>query len=210
MNPELLSLIMDFVVLMALAGTIYYALRLSRSLNAFKSHREELKTLILDLSTHIDQAQKAIGGLKNASDNAATELDDVLHDSRRMAEELKMINDSANAMASRLEGLASGASRNARQDAPNYDYDDEDADVGFDEGDHAEVLAAIRQGRKEADVKKDMDAPPSFFIKDADHMRDDDEAEGDLAGGEFVSQAEKELYQALQKNKKQSGGGLKS
>lgn len=191
MNAELLSLIMDFVVLIALGGTIYYAMRLSKALNNFRAHREALKGLILDLSTHIDKAQLSINNLKQTSDSAASDLDDVLHDARRMAEELKMINATGDALASRLERAAKDArnapaapasSSAASQNDGYYDANSV-SDVGYE--------APARE-------PSNLDMP-SFFIKDADFDRG---AEEEFNEEEFTSRAERELYEALQGKKK--------
>ena len=175
MDTALISVIMDFVVLAALGGTIFYAMRLTQSLNNFKNSRNELKDLILELTKNIDQAQNAIEGLKKASNTAADDLDGVLHDSRKMSEELKLINDTSNALAGRLEKLAS----EGRRSAP----------------------AAPAAEEVQYDEQEDNIETPSFFIQDRDRG---DEGEGTQ---EFSSQAEKDLYEALQKNKK-AGGAL--
>ncbi len=182
MSAAILNVVMDFVVLAALAGTILYAMRLTRSLENFRNNRNELKELIVQLSQNIDKAQNAISGLKNASNAAADNLDGVLHDSRKMAEELKMINEASNAMAGRLEKLASNSRRAApapHREDNDYDNDDEMID----------------------EEPEDSMRAPSFFIQDRD-TDDDDTA----PGKSFSSQAEKDLYNALQKNKKASGG----
>lgn len=186
MGTALLNVIMDFVVLAALGGTIFYAMRLTRSLDNFRNSRNELKDLIGQLTQNIDQAQNAISGLKNASNSAADDLDGVLHDSRKMAEELKMINETSNAMAGRLERLAS----EARHSAPVHEFEEEEGEM-VDDTPHA--------------MSEDNIEAPSFFIQDRDVGEDDPE---DAAT--FSSQAEKDLYDALeknkQKNKKASGG----
>jgi len=180
MSAAILNVVMDFVVLAALAGTIFYAMRLTKSLENFRNNRNELKELIVQLSQNIDKAQNAISGLKNASNAAADDLDGVLHDSRKMAEELKMINETSNAMAGRLEKLAS----DSRRAAPAQDFEEYDDD---------EMIDDTPSGNIET---------PSFFIQDRDLDEDDDPEDNKT----FSSQAEKDLYNALQKNKKASGG----
>ena len=169
---------MDFVVLLALGGTIYYVMRLSTALNDFKKYRAELEKLILELTTNIDQAQGAIAGLKKTSDTAANDLDDVLHDARRMAEELKMINETSDSLATRLEQSARGARVSS---VPVGEFDD----MPDDEGGFA------------AEYDDEDEVSPSFFIQDTEFERRD---ENEVLGGEddeFASQAERELYEAL-------------
>lgn len=183
MTAELLSLILDFVILVALVGTIYYAFNLTRSLNNFKKQREEMKKMIGELVKNIDEAQTAIDGLKAASHIAADNLDDVLHESKKMADELKIINDTSNSLANRLEGLAAG-NRTAPQsffgDA-RYEEDDFDEEEAADSGEVVE--------------------PPSFFIQDRE-FEEEDELEEDAD----LSRAERELIQALQGQQSGRGG----
>ena len=180
MSADLLSIFLDFAVLIALTGTIYFALRLSKSLNNFRSHKNEMKKLMDELNRNINDAQNAIDGLKTASNHAATDLEDVLHDSRKMAEELKMINEASNNIADRLEGAVSN-SKSAS--APSYAAQDEEY---FDEPD----IANTDEGPVE---------PPSFFIQDRE-FEDGAEFENEL------SEAEKDLYEAIQNNKKAGKG----
>lgn len=198
MSNALLSLIMDFAVLAALAGTIYVAMRLSKSLNNFRSHRNEMKSLIAELAKNINEAQTAIEGLKATSNIAADNLDDMLHDSRRMAEELKMVNETSNSLANRLEGLAS-KNRNPSQPVSGFDVEEE----YFEEPDAANT--------------DDMPPePPSFFIHDREFDDEADEANEnatsdlsanntnnnvDNASKEFISEAERELLAAIKRKK---------
>ena len=176
MSSELLSLILDFAVLAALTGTIYFAFRLSRSLDNFRKHRNEMKTLIAELAKNINDAQDAIDGLKATGNIAAQNLEDVLHDSRRMAEELKIINETSDSLASRLEKMASGASGFVPHEEEEY---------------FAEPQAAnTDEGPGSSDIE-----PPSFFIQDREFDDEDNQNE------DFVSEAERELLQALQGRK---------
>ena len=102
---------------------------------------------------------------------------------QNMAEELKIVNESGNALANRLENLASHTRVHSSQAISSLEDDaperEENIDYSF--------------GRDKEDI-------PSFFIKDTDYMdRDDDADEGET----FASKAEQELYEAIQKNKKQ-------
>jgi chromosome segregation ATPase len=196
MSTALLSLVMDFFVLAALGGTIYYTLRLSKSLANFKSSRDELKLLIQELTQNIDEAQRAIEGLKKTSNIAADNLDGVLHESKKMAAEMKFINETSDGLANRLEKLAERNRKVAESMNPAASMIEPDPDY-----------PSYRPARAS---NVDM---PSFFIQDREYG--DDEGEGEVWSddeaaaplGQFSSQAEKDLYDALQKNKKKSGGG---
>ncbi|MCC6598357.1 MAG: hypothetical protein IT559_06175 [Alphaproteobacteria bacterium] len=188
---SLLSLVMDFVLLLALAGGMYYMMRLSRSLDNFREHREALKAVIVELGRNIDEAHRAIDELRKSSNTAADNLEDVLHDSRKMVDELKMINATGDGLASRLEKLAERA-RKAAQGRFEDDYDSAPS--------HEKTEEPYRPAHR-----GNVDAP-AFSIQDRDVSlpEEDDWAQ---APEEFSSQAERDLYNALKKNKKITGGG---
>ncbi len=198
MDTALISLIMDALLLLALAGTMFFVFKLTKSLNNFKAQRDQMRVMITELSSNVDMAQEAITALKSSTNNAANELDDLLHESRRMAEELKLINDSGNSLANRLEGLASSARTNPAPNnvaMPSFGANGgqktqaEPEDLGFDDD-----LSAFDRGDE---------GLPSFFIKDADF--ENAPAEEDAGPSQFSSKAERELYEALQKNKTRQG-----
>ena len=191
---SMLSLIMDFFVMVALGGTIYYTMKLSKSLTNFKSSRDELKLLIQELSTNIDEAQRAIEGLKKTSNIAADNLDGVLHESKKMAAEMKFINETSDGLANRLEKLAERNRKVAENMNPTVMIEPDP-----DYPSHRPARAS----------NVDM---PSFFIQDREYGEGEEEGWTDeeqpaSAHGQFSSQAEKDLYDALQKNKKKTGGG---
>lgn len=163
-------------------------MRLTKALDNFKKNRDELKTLVTQLTQNINQADTAIKGLRNASDNAARDLEDVLHDARRMADELKMINETGDALASRLEKAATKGRAAASGPAANHEMSEREYLYGADEDEIEE------------------DAAPSFFIKDTEYERDAGK-EGGADNDDFSSQAERELYEALQQNQKKKAGG---
>lgn len=191
MSAQLLSLTMDFAVLMALAGAIYYTLRLSRSLNNFKAHREELRSMITELSRNIDEAHRAIEGLRKSSNVAADNLEGVLHDAKKMGEELRFINETSDGLAGRLEKLAEKNRKIAEAMPSSGGY----TSSGYEDPDFpAQSYRPLSAANVDA---------PSFFIQDRE-IEEDEDWSGE--GEDFASQAEKDLYEALQKNKKKTDG----
>lgn len=204
MNMALIGMAVDFVILLALAGTIYYAMRLSRSLEGFRAHREALKGMIGELSQNVEQAQRAIEGLKNASRNGTENLDEALRDARRMAEELKMVNEASEGLAGRLEKLAE-RNRKAAQDmnGPGEFYmADNDLDAP-----HRPARAGSVDMPSFA--IHDRDAGDDYGFDAAGAADEDEEGGGGGESGEFASQAERDLYEALRRNRRQTntGGG---
>jgi chromosome segregation ATPase len=189
MTIQFLSLLLDFSVLAALGGAIYYTMRLTASLDRFKAHREELRAMIQELTRNIDEAQRAIEKLKKGSNVAADNLEGVMHDARKMGEELKLINETSDGLASRLEKLAEKNRKIAETLSPAHysSYDDPD------------YPAQSYRPSSAASVEA-----PAFSILDRDAGTEPESWEED--GESFASQAEKDLYEALQRNKHRTEG----
>lgn len=181
----LLSLILDIAVLVGLGFTIYYCIRLSKSLNNFRQYRQEFNTLLQELSRNIEKAQNAVADLKDNSFEAGEDLQKVINNSRNLADELRLMNDMGNALANRLERL-SEKGREQTASAPRKPLSEE------------KPVKASKAGGKEK--------APSFFIQDREFDRernyddDTDFADEEDDTGEFQSKAERELYEALKKN----------
>lgn len=193
MSNTAFGLIMDFVLLVGLGVTIFYTFKLSRSLDNFKKYREEFGQVIQELGQYIGDAQGAIDKLKQATQISGEELDHRIKDATLLADELQLVNEAGNSLASRLEGLAEKNRKLVQggQDSfeshgvpSNFEGVNSNGAQGFD----------------------------GFMIQDRDYGAADDvddefEDDGDYGdAGEFQSQAEKELYDALQ-SKKTSGRG---
>jgi hypothetical protein len=173
------AFIMDVSILILLAATVFLAFRLSLSLRHFRESRFEMEGLVNRLTSNIDQAERAIGGMQNAARKAGLELDEIISDSKKLAGELRLMNESGNSLANRLEKIA---------DKNRALMDDMDA---------AAKAAPIRYS---APVTP---ASGGFAIQDRDFGADlEDElfAEGDGAST-LQTQAERELFMALQGGK---------
>lgn len=176
MTGQVLSIILDIAVLIGLGFTIFYCLKLSTSMNNFRQHRQDMTQLLERLSKNIDEALRAIDGLKLAGDRSGRELQKIINESRAMADELHIINESGNNLASRLEGLI----------------------------DRNRVAAPAVSSAAEPIPRKSSGEKQAFFIQDRDHAEDEEENDLPEAGH---SQAEKELLEALRKNKKSPSRG---
>lgn len=175
MNALSVSLVMDILVLLCLGVTIFYAVRLSRSLNNFKTYRQEFLKLIGDLSRNIEKAESAIQGMKKASTDTGEHLQELIDESRLLADELRLINDAGNNLAGRLENLAEQNSKIAR-------------------GGTKPAGGAAAEKNQE------------FFIQDREFEEESPNesrtAEVASIPEELSSKAERELYEALQRNRK--------
>lgn len=106
MSSVVPGLVLDILVLVFLGAMIFYAMRLTNSLNAFRRHREDFDQIITSLVTSINQAEKAIQNLKETGQNEAAHIEGLIKQSRGLSEELKIMNEASDSMARRLEMLA--------------------------------------------------------------------------------------------------------
>ena len=187
------ALVMDISILALLAATVFLAFRLSMSLRNFKESRFEMEGLVNRLTSNIDKAERAIGGLQNAARNSGKELDEIISDSKKLGDELKFMNETGNSLANRLEKLAD---RNREL----VEKIEEIGGLGHGSSSYKEPVSRIAS--EELNLKEVLGS--GFAIQDREYIMDeDDELEAEFAaqentGGGFQSQAERELYEALQ------------
>ena len=180
-----LSLVMDILITVLLAATIFYAVRLSKHLDAFRSNRSDMERLIRDLSAQITRAQEGITTLDDVAKESSTELRKLVDRATGLSDELQIINESGNSLAHRLENLATKNREIAdhmSQTSVNLTYP----------GGKAPVFAA----EKRHEPAPSPSATKSFFsIRDPDYSEDDKE-DG------LQSQSEKLLAAALRRKGK--------
>lgn len=174
-----LSVIMDFVLLGILCLAIYYMMRVTRALSAFRSNRQDFLRLMGELSNNIDKAQATIETMKNTGRGEGAYLQEQIDQARLAADELQLINETGNNLAKRLETLA-------------------------------EKNSQLAQGKKKPVNGNNVRNKDEFFI----HDREYNDAEENIPANTpdwamdeagvpegLQSKAEKELFQALQRNR---------
>lgn len=235
MSSVYLSLFLDVLVLVFLGVTILYVFRLSKALAGFKQHRREFDSVITNLLSSIDQAERSVQTLKTISAQESGHLENLIEQSKALSEELRIINDAGESMASRLEKLAEKNSKIAQQ-SNSYA-----APVASGRKRHAkerkisspvprsETIEDVRDVRQEKQSSRDdsyaqslrsvsesREDIPSFMIQDRDHDdvstndKYDPTAQNDDTTEEFKSQAERELLDALRKSKQNISRGGQS
>lgn len=176
----LLGIGLNLLIIGLLACTIYYAWKLSKALNNFKNHRQEMNALIAELNRSIKTAEKAMEHLRDTGIQTSSQLQEKISDAHKMNEELQLMNDLSDNLAQRLE-----RQRGAQ-----------------------EAKKQVKPSRKKNTAQNEDDLP-SFFIQDREfedgdktaNMNEMDEGDDIEVPGNLQSEAEKELYKALQKNK---------
>ncbi len=191
MSSNLVSFFLDIAVLIFLAATIVYVIKLTRSLNDFKAHRREFDGVIANLLSSIDHADRSVKELKQVSEVEAAELSALISQSKIMSEELRVINEAGDAMAKRLEAAAENSRKTVEKTPPLSSKP---------RGRRVDYASKLKNIRKPAIPDSD-DELPSFMINDeqapsvgADEVSGNDDFDG------LKSQAEQELFAALNTN----------
>ncbi len=189
---------MDVSILVLLAATVYLAFRLNLNLRNFKESRFEMEGLVNRLTGNIDKADRAIQGMQNAARNAGKELDEIISDAKALKDELKFMNETGNNLAGRLEKLA-------ERNRELVDKIEQGGGLGVQASSYDEPVSkkAIARGTHDFELDEELGG---FAIQDRDlgsnvfEEDDDDLIFGDETNG-LQSQAERELFEALQNSK---------
>lgn len=196
MSGSALSLVLDGVIILLLAGTIFYCVRLSGYLKAFRNSRKDLEKLIGDLSGQILKADGAIEGLRRGARDAGRDLEAQISEAKALSAELQIMSESGNNLANRLEKIAEKSGRVAAAPA---------MPAGFDP-----------PSRARTPERREKVQLPGFMIRDREYEEGGEDAvneqglvdseDGDDDGEKFSSRAERELYEALRRKKTEAGG----
>ena len=200
---EVLPMIMDAMIICLLSGTIFFAARLSHHIKVFRESREEMESLLNSLSSQITIADQAIDGLRANARESGRDLQQVINEAKALSEELQIMSQSGDRLASRIEKLA-GQPSAPRMAVPSESEIDEHYSSAPAPSSSANTNQekpfsgfAIRDPEFEEDLPAHMDEQG---LMPGDYETDVDE--------QLISQAEQDLYQALKsKGKAKTGAG---
>lgn len=191
-----LGMVMDGLILVLLGATVFYAARLSLQLKVFRESRGEMVKLIKELSSGIDKAERAIEGLRLSAREAGRDLQGLINDASALSDELQIMTQAGDSMASRLENLAEKNSRIAatakkqKNDYAGRRDDDKGSLSGF----------AIHDHEFDSSEAWEQDEDIPSFLKD----RDEDDYQDEKTG---QSKAEQELYEAMRARRHKASAG---
>lgn len=182
----ILGLLFDVAITALLAATIFYAVRLSRDLETFRTTRADLSQAMQDIAGHVTKAQAAVEELRVHAGQSAINLQSLVTQADQVARELEMVVEAGNALANRLEGAASQAAAARVQDS----YD------------------APPVPDRPYQARGDVTDGPAFIIQDREFDLGGGSDEADLTGwGDesaddgFFSQAERDLAAVMQRRR---------
>lgn len=180
-----IATMIDLTILGLLAGTVFYALRLSDQLRLLKESKAELEQLVSNLSINVNRAHEAIQEMQEVASNSSEKLQTLIQDAQDMSQELQIITESGNNLADRME---EAAVTRPKQQAP--------------------------QTRQEKPRPTRQTSSDHFFIRDRElesleetNNFDDDDDSNDNVNFEdefrnLSSRAEKQLASALRRSRK--------
>jgi uncharacterized protein YoxC len=223
-----IELTIDILIVVLLAATIFYAVRLSFHLRNFRQNRKELDKLINNLNNEINKAHKAIEGLRTTSQEAGEDLQEKISRAQGLSEELQLMNEAGDNLAVRLEKLAE-RNRTVAGAIEAHGLKAFESHMGG-----RSVSGAYEGTGAQAGAGHDRRQTPSqpseparetykpFQIRDPEYVRGEHEDDHSYARADGLfanessefdeatynnlkSQAEKDLYAALHTNKRSSG-----
>ncbi len=107
----------DVAMIILLLVTIGYCVRLSRRLSAFRAARGEMAAAAEEMEHAGERARASLAELRRAGDGLGAELEQRLARGRELADELRLMTESADAMATRLSLVPAGHDLDATHDA---------------------------------------------------------------------------------------------
>lgn len=118
MNTELMIFITNLILMGLLGVMIFYAYRLSKSIEIFRTSRKELKELMVDLSAHIEKARKAVRDMHTTSEETGRELQDLILKARNVSDDLKFMQGAGEKLAAQLGDRVDQGRAEAKAKAP--------------------------------------------------------------------------------------------
>jgi len=199
------ALIIDLLLLLLLGATLFVGWRLMTGLRHFRESKEEMEGLLNRLTAQIERAENGVRSLQIAAQSSGGQLEEILKDSKTLADELSLMNQSGNNLADRLEKLAEKNRIMMEQAHVNPSPAPSRVDKGFhrraahqDQNNDTDDLYFTDETAREFHIH---DRAPDDHVDDHDVFYDDSPAQAPV----FQSQAERDLYQALTHGKNRKG-----
>jgi hypothetical protein len=110
--------LLELVLILLLAGTLFHAMRLERALGVLKRDRAVLEELVAGFNESTRQAESGIDRLRSAADGAGRQIGRQIEQAQLLRDELDFLADRSDKLAQRLES----AIRSARMvpDSQNF------------------------------------------------------------------------------------------
>jgi len=95
--------LLELVLILLLAGTLFHAMRLERALGVLKRDRAVLEELVAGFNESTRQAESGIDRLKLAADGAGRQIGKQIEQAQLLRDEIEFLADRSDKLAQRLE-----------------------------------------------------------------------------------------------------------
>lgn len=198
---QVVSLVLDGLILILLAATVFYAGRLSLALKAFREGKADFAKLLQQLNQATAQAEASIQKLQKSTEDSGHDLQLRLNQGKAISEELQLVTEAATNLADRLEDMASKNREIARRIEKASGMGGEALDLGGG----LSASSGRRKSPPASDETSSGEELAAFAIRDREAAGGlETGMDEDVEDGEYQSAAEKELATALKKSKKGS------
>jgi hypothetical protein len=96
--------LIEIVLMVLLAATLFQAVRLERALGVLKRDRAALEALVADFNASTQAAEQSVLHLKTAADGAGRQIARHVETAIRLKDDLEFLTERGGRMADRLEG----------------------------------------------------------------------------------------------------------
>jgi hypothetical protein len=96
--------LLELLLLLLLAATLFHALRLERALGVLKRDRSVLEDLVQGFNDSTRQAEVGIERLRTAADGAGRQIARQIETAQRLRDDLAFLTERSDRLAERLEG----------------------------------------------------------------------------------------------------------
>ena len=101
--------LLEGLLIMLLAATLFHAVRLERALGVLKRDRAALQTLVEGFNTSTRQAEAGIERLRAATDGAGRQIARHIDQATALKDDLAFLTERGERLADRLDGLVRSA-----------------------------------------------------------------------------------------------------
>jgi uncharacterized protein Yka (UPF0111/DUF47 family) len=125
----MMTLIFDIILCIALIGATYVGAQLWRKIDIIKASQEDFGELIHQLNSSSEQARNSIYQLRAILKEADSKLEDRLKKAHAMSDELSIITESGDRLASRLSNDLLDKNKSSKKIIPDINRNHASADV---------------------------------------------------------------------------------
>lgn len=142
----MIDLILEGFLAVLLVAVIASCFVISRRLGAMRSGQDELRSLIAQLNSAVEQAQRSVLHLKSEGAAAEESLTKTVTRAQALADELSLITEAADSLAGRIESGVDGLRQRQSLAAANDElFEDDGREDDF--AAKQDILEALREAR---------------------------------------------------------------